>query len=147
MKIIIFGIKVLTISLIISQISYAKNNDYYKKGIDLFNKKEFEESKIFFEKDIVFNPKSEKSYLYLAKISNKNDQDDIQEINLNTVLLINPKNDEAIYLLTLLKIKQSDYDSAKELIDKFVLFCDSFCSKKDEIKNKLKKISSDNVQN
>jgi len=147
MKIIILGIKSLLISLIIFQTSFAKNNEYYQKGIDLFNKDEFDKSKIFFEKDIVFNPKNEKSYLYLAKISNKKELDDIQEINLNNVLLINPKNDEAIYLLTLLKIKQSDYNGAKGLIAKFNLFCDLFCSKKDEIENKLKKISPENVQN
>ena len=29
-------------------------------------------SKFFFEKDIVFNPKSEKSYLFLAKIYQEN---------------------------------------------------------------------------
>jgi tetratricopeptide (TPR) repeat protein len=147
MKIIIFIIKVFAISLIISQISHAQKNNYYEKGIAFFNKKEFDKSKLFFEKDIVFNPKNEKSYLYLAKISKKSELDDTQEINLNNVLIIDPKNDEAIYLLTLLKIKQFDYNGAKELIDKFDLFCNLFCSKKDEIKNKLKKISPKNAQN
>ena len=51
-------------------------------------KKEFDKSKIQFEKDIVFNPKSEKSYLYLAKIFNENNNDEEQEINLNNVLII-----------------------------------------------------------
>jgi tetratricopeptide (TPR) repeat protein len=147
MKIIIFAIKVLVISLILSQISYAKDNKNYKKGVAFFNNNEFIKSKIYFEKDIVFNPRSEKSYLYLAKISSQNKLEDTQEKNLNNVLLINPKNDEALYLLILLKIKQFDYNGAQKLIAKFDLFCDSFCSKKEEIKNKLKKISSENVQN
>ena len=147
MKIIIIGIKLLTICLIMFQTSYAKNSDYLDKGIVLFNKNEFAKSKILFEQDIVFNPRSEKSYLYLAKISHKSELDDIEEINLNNVLLINPKNDEAIYLLTLLKIKQSDYNSAKDLIDKFDLFCNLFCSKKEEINSKLKKISPENAKN
>ena len=69
-----------------------------------------------------------------------------QEINLNNVLLLNPENDEAIYMLTLLKIKQSDYNHAAELIDKFVLLCKSFCSKKDEIQEKLKKITPENAK-
>ena len=55
---------------------------------------------------------------------------------------MNPQNDEAIYMLALLKIKQSDYNQAKELIDRFSLVCKSFCSKKDEIQKKLKKLTS-----
>ena len=79
--------------------------DYFLQGEELFNKKKFSESKFKFEKDIVFNPKSEKSYLYLAKIFKKEENDELQEKNLNTVILLNPKNEEAIFLLTLLKIK------------------------------------------
>ena len=117
----------------------AKKQDYLNEGIKLFNKKEFNKSKILFERDLVFDPKSEKSYLYLAKIFNKKENDAEEEINLNSVLLLNPKNDEAIYMLTLIKIKQSDYGEAKKLLDKFVLVCKSFCSKESEIKKKLKK--------
>ena len=60
--------------------------------------------------------------------------------------MLNPKNDEAIYLLTLLKIKQSDYDHARELIDKFVLICKSFCSKENEIREKLKILIPENAK-
>ena len=116
------------------------------KGIELFQKKEFNKSKIFFEKDIVFDPKSEKSYLYLAKIFNKDNNEEEEEINLNAVLLLNPQNDEAMYMLALLKIKQSDYDQAKELIENFTLICKSFCLKKDEIQEKLKKITPENAK-
>ena len=84
---------------------------------------------------------NQKSYLYLAKIFNKNNNDEEQEINLNSVLLLNPQNDEALYMLTLLKIKQSDYDEAKELIDQFILVCKTFCSKKNEMLDKLKKLT------
>ena len=126
---------------------FSKESSHFIKGVKHFNKKEFDKSKILFEKDIVFNPRSEKSYLYLAKIFNKKDNDDEQEINLNSVLLLNPKNDEAIYMLTLLKIKQSDYDQAKELIDKFNLVCKSFCSKKNEIQKKFKKLIPENAKN
>ena len=114
------------------------------KGIKLFKEKKFDKSKIFFERDIVFNPKSEKSYLYLAKIFNKKKNDEEEEMNLNNVLLINPNNDEALYMLTLLKIKQSDYSGATKLINKFVLVCESFCSKENEIQDKLKKLTPEN---
>ena len=92
------------------------------------------------QKDIVFNPKNERSYLYLAKIFNKGEKDDQEEVNLDNVLLLNPKNDEAIYMLTLLKMKQSNYNEAKELIEKFNLFCKSFCFKKNELQEKFDKL-------
>ena len=59
-------------------------------------------------------------------------------------MLLNPKNDEALYMLTLLKIKQSDYEKANELIDKFNLVCKNFCSKDKEMREMLKKSDSDN---
>ena len=94
----------------------------------------------------MFNPKSEKSYLYLAKIFNSNKNDLEEEINLNSVLLLNPQNDEAIYMLALLKIKQSDYNHAKELLNKFVLVCESFCTKKKEIQEKFEKLNPENAK-
>ena len=139
-------IKIFFVYLFLISGGTAKESDYLKKGIELFQKKEFEKSKILFERDIVFDPKSEKSYLYLAKIFNKNNNDEEEEINLNTVLLLNPQNDEAMYMLALLKIKQSDYKQAKELIDNFALICKSFCSKKDEIQEKLKKLTPKNAK-
>ena len=139
-------IKIFFVYLFLISDGIAKESNYFKKGIELFEKKEFDKSKILFEKDIVFNPKSEKSYLYLAKIFNNNNNDLEQEINLNSVLLLNPQNDEAIYMLTLLKIEQSDYNGAKELIDKFILVCKSFCSKKKEIQDKLIKLTPENAK-
>ena len=125
----------------------ALQSDYFSKGKLLFENKDFEESKFFFEKDIVFNPRSENSYLYLAKIFKKNNNDIEEEKNLDSVLLLNPKNDEAIYLLVLLKIKQSDYSGAKELLKKFELVCNSFCNKKNEIQNKFNKLIPENEKN
>ena len=141
-----FLIKIFVIYLFLISNGITKQTNYFDKGIELFQKKEFDKSKILFERDIVFNPKNEKSYLYLAKIFNKNKNDKEEEINLNNVLLLNPQNDEAIYMLTLLKIKQSDYNKAKELIDKFILVCKSFCSKKEEIQDKLLKLTPENAK-
>ena len=92
-------------------------DSYFKEGKELFELKKYKDSKFKFEKDIVFHPKNEKSYLYLAKIFNKEGNDDLEENNLNTVVLLNPKNEEAIYLLAALNIKKSDFSKAKELID------------------------------
>ena len=49
-------------------------------------------------------------------------------------------------MLTLLKIKQSDYNEAKELIDRFILVCKSFCKKKNEIQEKLRKLTPENAK-
>ena len=141
-----FFIKTFFIYLLLISSGMAIQSNYFEEGIKLYQKKKFDESKILFERDIVFNPKNEKSYLYLAKIFNEISNDEEQEINLSNVLLLNPQNDEAIYMLTLLKIKQSDYNEAKELIDRFILVCKSFCSKKNEIQEKLRKLTPENAK-
>tara|TARA_Y100000590_G_C14947157_1_gene723522 strand:+ start:44 stop:493 length:450 start_codon:yes stop_codon:yes gene_type:complete len=144
MKRIFFLINVLAVFLLFSSTAVTKETVYLDKGIELFKKRQFDKSKILFERNLVFYPKSEKSYLFLAKIFKKRENVEEEEINLNNVLLLNPKNDEAIYMLTLLKIKQSDYNHARELIDKFLLVCETFCSKKEEIEMKLKKLTPEN---
>ena len=126
--------------------SFSGNFNYHDKGKILFDKKQFDKSKFLFEKDIVFNPKNEKSYLYLAKIFNQNENEQNEELNLNSVLILNPKNDEALYMLILLKIKQYDYAQAKQLIKKFDLVCKSFCSKKTEIEEKFSKLVPDDAK-
>ena len=146
MKKTYFLARILITYLIFIAIGFAAKSNYFDKGKILFDKKKFEKSKIFFEKDIVFNPQSEKSYLYLAKIFYENNNDQEQEINLKNVLLLNPLNDEAIYMLALLKIKQSDYNVAKELIEKFNLVCVSFCSKKAEMEEKFDKLVPENAR-
>ena len=146
MKKTYFLARALIIYLFFISSGFAATSSYFDKGKILFDKKKFEKSKIFFERDIVFNPQSEKSYLYLAKIFNENNNDQEQEINLSNVLLLNPQNDEAIYMLTLLKIKQSNYNEAKELIKKFNLVCVSFCSKRSEIQEKFDKLVPENAR-
>ena len=116
--------------------------NFFSEGVKLFNEKKFPESKFKFEQDIVFNPKSENSYLYLAKIFKERKNDELQEQNLNTVILINPKNEEALYLLTLLNIKKSDYEESDRLIKKFNKVCKKICEKKSELISKLKTLET-----
>ena len=142
----IFFIKIITTYFLLLSSVVATQANYFEEGIKLYENNKFEESKIFFEREIVFNPEHEKSYLYLAKIFNENKNDEEQEINLNNVLLLNPQNDEAIYMLTLLKIKQADYKKAKELINKFILICEAFCSKENEMQKKFMKLTPENAE-
>ena len=127
-------------------LSFANNGitkgNYLQEGKQLFNEKKFSESKFKFEQDIVFNPKSEKSYLYLAKIFGKEENDDLQEQNLKTVLLLNPKNEEALYLLTLLKIKKSDYSESNRLLKNFLKVCKVLCDKEIELNKKFKSLQT-----
>ena len=132
-----------TIILIsILNINGITKENFFSEGVKLFNEKKSLESKFKFEQDIVFNPKSEVSYLYLAKIFKERENDDLQEQNLNTVILINPQNEEALYLLTLLNIKKSDYDESDKLIKKFNKVCKKICEKKSELILKLKTLET-----
>jgi tetratricopeptide (TPR) repeat protein len=129
--------KIIQITLIIFFFSnpiYAKNQ-YLQEGINLFKNKKFKQAQFKFEKDIVFNPRSELSYLYLSKIFKNLDKKELQEQNLNTVILLNPKNEEAIFNLAKLKLENSDYKKSKELNTRLHSVCINFCgeSKKLEI--------------
>ncbi len=119
---------------------FAKSK-YFQEGVDLFNKNEFENAKIKFEQDIVFNPKSELSYLYLSKIFNKLDNKNLEEQNLNTVVLLNPKNEEAIYNLAKLKLSSSDYQKSIELNKKLKSICEIFCNQSDKLKVEIENLS------
>ena len=120
--------------------SFAKP-EYIKEGIDLYNKNKFEDAKFKFEQDIVFNPKSELSYLYLSKIFKKQDKKSLEEKNLNTVMLLNPNNEEAIYNLARLKLTSSDYKKSKELNKKLKSLCKNFCTKSDKLKIEIENLS------
>tara|TARA_Y100000590_G_scaffold72985_1_gene80266 strand:- start:127 stop:576 length:450 start_codon:yes stop_codon:yes gene_type:complete len=144
MNAIYFLIKILIINIFFMTSAISAKNEFFNQGKILFDKNEFEKSKFLFEKDLVYNPKSENSYLYLAKIFDQRNNEEEQEKNLNNVLLLNPQNDEAIYMLIILKIEQSDYGEAKDLIEKFNLVCKSFCKKKTEINNKFDKLIPEN---
>ena len=124
------------LSVINYDLAYAKTS-YFEEGKKLFDNKKYVDSKFYFEKDIVFNPKSETSYLYLAKIFKEKKEQSLQENNLNTVLLLNPKNEEAVYLLALLNIEKSNFSKSKELIKNLNLLCNNFCNKIKELENKL----------
>lgn len=129
--------KKIILLLILLATPLAADNNYLSEGIKLYEKKEFDKARFKFEQDLVFNPKSERSYLYLAKIFKQKEEDDLSEINLNTVVLLNPQNEEAIYELILLKIKKSDFEETKKLINDFSIICNLMCDKKKGLNNLL----------
>ena len=120
----------LLIFLFLDIKSYAANLDYFNQGLNFFNQNNYKEAKYFFEKDIVFNIKNEKSYLYLAKISSINKDNNQQKNYLDTVLVLNPKNEEALYLKILLNIEEGDFKKAQESNLVFSKVCKELCSKR-----------------
>ena len=114
---------------------------YFQDGIVLFKKNKFEEARFKFEQDIVYNPKNELSYLYLSKIFNKKENIFLEEQNLNTVILLNPKNEEAVYNLAKLKLSSSDYNKSKELNKKLKSICIYFCNQSDKLKIEIENLS------
>ena len=58
----------------------AAKTDFFNEGVNLFNNKKFEEARFKFEQNIVYNPKSEQSYLYLSKIFNKLEKKELEEL-------------------------------------------------------------------
>ncbi len=131
---------IIFILILMPNILFGKSN-YFQQGIELYKKNKFEDAKFKFEQDIVFNPKSELSYLYLSKIFNKQEKKNLEEQNLNTVILLNPKNEEAIYNLAKLKLALSDYQKSKELNKNLRLICDNFCSQSDKLKTEIENLS------
>ena len=117
------------------------NTQYFADGLNLFKSKKFNEAKFKFEQDIVFNPKSEMSYLYLSKIFKNLKNKNLEEQNLNTVILLNPKNEEAIYNLAKLKLDTSDYKLSKELNDKLLNFCKKYCGRSEKLKVEIENLS------
>ena len=121
--------------------SLQANTLFFEEGLNLFNNKKYNEAKFKFEQDIVVNPKNEKSYLYLSKIFKNLEKKDLEEQNLNTVILLNPKNEEAIYNLAKLKLEASDYKKSRELNNKLTELCKNFCNKSKILKTEIENLS------
>ena len=133
-------IKIILILITIPFNLFAKTQ-YFQDGLILYNDKKFKEAKFKFEQDLVLNPKNEFSYLYLSKIFNKLNKKKLEEQNLNTVVLINPNNEEAIYFLAKLKLKASDYKKSKELNGKLKSICNNFCDQSNKLKIEIENLS------
>jgi|TARA_B100001094_G_C17800176_1_gene608720 Tfp pilus assembly protein PilF len=133
-----FFIKILLVYFSFFTLNISAENKFFEEGKNLFEKKNFEKARFKFEQDIVRNPKSENSYLYLANIFKEEKKVNLQEQNLKTVILLNPKNETALFSLALLNIEKSNYSEVKKLLKTFNKVCKSICSKSSEIQKKLK---------
>ena len=131
-------LKIIFIFFIINN-NLLANTDYFNQGLILYKKNDLEKAKFKFEQDLVLNPKNEKSYLYLSKIFNTQNKKKLEEQNLNTVILLDPKNEEAVFSLAKLKLEESDYIESKKMIENLLKFCKNYCQKSSELKTQIEK--------
>ena len=124
--------------------SVLAESTFFEKAEKKYNEKKFEESKFLFQRSIVFDPKHSKSYLYLAKIYKSEENNKEEEKNINTVLLLDPTNEEANYLLMEIELKKSNYSKVKELTEIFTKLCNNLCDKKNLILESLKNLEPKN---
>ena len=126
-----------------SNISFSKDN-FYDEGVKLFKNKKYEDAKFLFERSIVLNPKHSNSYLYLAKIYKEEENQKKEEKNLETTLLINPANEEAILMLMEIGLEQTNYSKVKELSERFTKVCKNLCNKNKKILKDLENLEPQN---
>ena len=141
MKKFIFYILLFYLFFIIEGI--AKEN-FYEEAKNKFDEKKIEDSKFLFQRNIVFNPKNAKSYLYLAKIYNfeKNELEELK--NLKTTLLLDPENEEAMHMLIDIELEKSNFSEVRDLTKKFKIICSTLCNKTKNINERLENIEAKN---
>ena len=129
---------VLLTFILFSIIAKANEYNFFNEAKDLFDKKKYEDSKFLFHRNIVYNPKDSASYLYLAKIFKIEDDKRQEEKNIKTTLLLDPKNEEAMYLLIDMELERSNFSKADELSKDFKKICEEMCEKIASIESRLK---------
>ena len=121
-----------------SIVSKANENNYFNEAKDLFDKEKYKDSKFLFHRNIVYNPKDSESYLYLAKIFKIEEDKRQEEKNIKTTLLLDPKNEEAMFLLIDMELDRSNFSKADELSKDFKKICVEMCEKISSIESRLK---------
>ena len=136
-------IAVIFFSLFTVNSAFSLEN-FFDEALKMYKNKKYEEARFMLERNIVFNPKDAKSYLYLAKIYNHEENQRKEEYNLDTALLIEPNNEEVILMLMKIALKKSNYSKVKDLSQTFVKVCEKLCDENNEIQESLKNIEPKN---
>ena len=138
-KLIVF----ICFSVLLYNVAQSKEN-FFDEALKMFENKKYDNAKFMLERNIVYNPKDAKSYLYLAKIYNHEKDQRKEEYNLETALLIEPDNEEAMLMMMKIAIEKSNYEKVKNLSDTFSKVCKNLCNENKEIKDSLKNIDPKN---
>ena len=137
----LIGLILLTVSF--NNTSFSKEN-FFNEALKMYQNEKYEDARFMLERNIVFNPKDAKSYLYLAKIYNHEEDQNKEEYNLETTLLIEPNNEEAILMLMKIALKKSNYSKVNDLSQTFIKVCKKLCDENNEIQKSLKNIEPAN---
>ena len=122
----------------INSVTNASENNFFEEGKKLFDKENYDESKFLFQRSIVYDPKHANSYLYLGKIFKIEKNSKEEEKNINTALLLDPRNEEAMYILIDLELERSNFSKVEDLKKDFKKICSSLCEKITSIDTRLK---------
>ena len=141
---IIFKIIFIVFIAVLFQTSTFSKESFFNEALKLYENKKYEDARFLFERNIVFNPKDANSYLYLAKIYNYEQNQRKEEFNLETALLIDPKNEEALLMLMKIALEKSNYEKVNELSETFVKVCINLCNENKKIQELLKNIEPEN---
>ena len=76
----------------------------------------------------------------MAKIYNLEENKSEQEKYINSTLLLEPKNEEAMYLLIDIELKRSNFSKVDELKNNFKKICLTLCEKLALINSRLKEL-------
>ena len=136
-------VSILLLCIFISTEVYAKEN-FFDEAKNKYDEKKLEDSKFLFQRNIVFNPKDSKSYLYLAKIYNSEENEREEIKYLKTTLLLEPDNEEALYMLIDIELKKSNFSKVRDLTKNFKIICSTLCDKIQNINERLKNIEAKN---
>ena len=117
----------------------SSTENFFDEALKMYQDKEYDNARFLLERNIVFNPKDAKSYIYLAKIYQLDENESETKKNLDTALLLEPDNEEAMYMLIDIELERSNFSKVKELKKNFEIICSTLCEKKASIEERLKK--------
>ena len=136
----ILKIIALVFFLVFSANLASSNENFFDEALKMYQDEKYDDARFMLERNIVFNPKDAKSYLYLAKIYNHEENQRKEEYNLDTALLIEPNNEEAILMLMKIALKQSNYSKVNDLSKTFTKVCKNLCNENEEIQKSLENL-------
>ena len=113
---------------------------FFDEAKNLYENEKYEDSKFLFQRNIVYNPKDSKSYLYLAKIFKNEENKTELEKNINTVFTNSSQTTkrQCILFNRLLSLERSNFSKAEELREDFKKICSNLCDKIASINKRLK---------
>ena len=136
-------VTLITVLVFSANLASSKEN-FFDEALKMYQDKKYDDARFMLERNIVFNPKDAKSYLYLAKIYNHEKNQKKEEKNLEAALLIEPDNEEAILMSMRVALVKSNYSKVKGLSNTFTKVCKKLCDENNSILEALKSIEPKN---